>query len=199
MNPSMMGDFGSGPGGPMITGKWINKKTGQTIVVRNSLIDGDEMVIISDRGQIPFSEFSKFYIQASDEVYDTDGRVVGNKKVDLSEIVETPAKNPNLPKAKSRETFSLKQPIVRDIPGNDESCSKESKNFELIEKIFSKNESRPKLNLKIDWANFPSKELSMLIDYFDVSTKEIADYIGKHLVNSNLLNESLNNWLDENL
>ena len=60
-------------------------------------------------------------------------------------------------------------------------------------------ESKPKLNLKIDWADFPNQELSMLVDYFDVSKEEIADYIGKHLINSNLLNESLKKWLEQNL
>lgn len=198
MNPSMMGEFGAGPGGPMVSGRWINKKTGQVINVRDSFIDGDSMVIMSDRGQIPFDEFSQYYIQASDEVYDDSGRVIDTKSVELSDITDIDNTGNNI-------SHIEEQKIVNELTtpfgssGSKVIVEESGKNFGLIDKIFKKKESRPKLQLKIDWADFPNKELSMLVDYFDVSKEEIADYIGKHLINSDLLNESLNKWLKENL
>ena len=34
-----------------IKGQWINKHTGQTIMVRNAIQDGNNMIIITDQGQ----------------------------------------------------------------------------------------------------------------------------------------------------
>ena len=198
MNPSMMGEFGAGPGGPMVSGRWINKKTGQVINVRDSFIDGDSMVIMSDRGQIPFNEFSQYYIQASDEVYDENGKVIDKKSVELSDIADVNPGN-NISHIEEQKIVNELTTPLRSSGGSKVIVEESGKNFGLIDKIFQKKESRPKLNLKIDWADFPNKELSMLVDYFDVSKEEIADYIGKHLINSDLLNESLNKWLKENL
>lgn len=199
MNPPMMGEFGSGPGGPMVSGRWINKKTGQVINVRDSFIDGDSMVIMSDRGQIPFTEFSQYYIQASDEVYDESGRVIETKSVELSDIADVDFTGNNISPDKEQKVVNELTTPLNGGKSSKVIVEESGKNFGLIDKIFQKKESRPKLQLKIDWADFPNKELSMLVDYFDVSKEEIADYIGKHLINSDLLNESLNKWLKENL
>lgn len=187
-NGSMMGDFGMGPGGEMISGKWLNRQTGQTIVVRDSFIDEtNKMFLNTSIGQISMDEFSKYYIQASDEEYDESGRVIGNKPMSPSEIIgkEEPLKaDPIFP-----QVVSTAQPIIRQ--------KEEPKiaNFDLIDKIFKKTESRPKADLKIEWADFPEKELSMLVNYFDVKLDDIAAYIGKHLINENLLKNALFDFL----
>ena len=53
-----MVDFGSGPTGAMISGKWVNKLTGQVINVRDSFMDGDNLIIMSDKGQINGTDFT---------------------------------------------------------------------------------------------------------------------------------------------
>lgn len=187
-NGSMMGDFGMGPGGEMISGKWLNRQTGQTIVVRDSFIDDtNKMFLNTSIGQISMDEFSKYYIQASDEEYDESGRVIGNKPISPSDIIEKdePLKaDPIFP-----QVVSTAQPIIQQKEENSIT------NFDLIDKIFKKTESRPKADLKIDWADFPEKELSMLVNYFDVKLDDIATYIGKHLINENLLKNALFDFL----
>ena len=64
-----------------IQGEWMNKNTGQKIRVRNSIIDGDQMIIITNMGQISMEEFSRNYMQASDEVYDDKGNVIATEKM----------------------------------------------------------------------------------------------------------------------
>lgn len=219
-----MQDFGVGPGGmmggPMISGKWFNKKTGITVNVRDALIDGDSMIVMTDRGQIPMDEFSQYYIQASDEIYDEHGNVIDNIKNKSTKHVQKEKKEVKTSQQQIqvfRDKPNIEEnpkPYVDDdayiygdgdiIEDNEEIKSKveveeTNKNFELIKKIFDKRGSKPKLNIRIDWADFPNKELSMLVDFFDVSKEEIAEYIGKYLINSDLLNESLIKWLNENL
>ena len=59
------GDDGSGMG---LTGKWMNKRTGKAVNIRQTIQDGDNMIIISDQGQIPMEVFSRDYVQVSDDI-----------------------------------------------------------------------------------------------------------------------------------
>ena len=67
------GDDGSGMG---LTGKWMNKRTGKAVNIRQTIQDGDNMIIISDQGQIPMGVFSRYYVHVSDDLYDDSGKVV---------------------------------------------------------------------------------------------------------------------------
>lgn len=187
-----MMDFGEGPGGPMISGKWINKRTGQVINIRDSFMDdSNNMIINTDRGQLSMDDFSKYYIQASDEVYDQSGNVVETKPIDNQELgIEGGVVLSNTDSPVEADSF---------YASNGTETAPKLKNFDLIDKIFQKTNSKPTIDLNIKWQNFPNKELSMLVQIFDVKTEEIAQYINKYLVNSDLLNESLDKWLKENL
>lgn len=187
-------DFGSGPGGSMISGKWINRNTGAVITVRDSFIDdSNNMILMTDKGQLSMSEFSKYYIQASDEMYDESGKVIANKPVtpeDIKVSDEELKADPIL--------FSNETPTTM-INNAGSSHTAPLKNFDLIDKIFKKTESKPKANLKIEWADFPKKELEMLINYFDVDTNEISEYISKYLLDENLLTDALSDFIHKQL
>jgi len=181
MQPNMM-DFGSGPGGAMITGKWINKKTGQVINVRDSFIEGDNnMILMTDKGQLSMEEFTKYYIQASDEMYNENGVVIDTKPVEISDITDV------------NNTDLVADPIVF----NQQSQVKNKiNNFDLIDKIFKKSSWTPNIDIKIQSKDdFPSKELNMLIDYFDVKIEDISEYIGNYVINQDLLREQISNYL----
>lgn len=190
--PGMV-EFGAGPGSQrlasgrmisdgsdMISGKWINRQTGGVINVRGSITDdAGNMILMTDKGQLNMEEFSKFYVQASDDIYDESGKVIDSKPIQSNEI-----------------KFSNDEPLEADSiwgnknpgPGKPQQVLK---NFDLIDKIFKKVDSKPKADLKIEWADFPEQELSMLVNYFDVQLDEIAAYIGKYLINEDLLKEAL--------
>lgn len=188
MEFNAMGDFGSGPGGEMISGTWINRKTGQKIVVRDSFIDdSNNMFLNTSIGQLSMNEFSRDYIQASDEIYDEHGKVIEEKPV-----------NPNEVSFANNDEPLEADPIFTNqgsMPMGGQSIN----NFELIDKIFKKTESRPEANLSIKWADFPEKELSMLVSYFDVQIEDIAAYIGKYLINEDLLKDALADFLSTHL
>lgn len=189
MQPNMM-DFGSGPGGAMISGRWINKSTGKVINVRDSFIDDtNNMTLMTDQGQISMDEFTKYYIQASDEVYDTNGKVIETKVADVNEIVESDL---------VADPINFRDP--NNINYNPQQPVSQINNFDLIDKIFKKTDWKPELNIKLSSdTEFPQKELSMLVDYFDVKVEDIAQYIGKYLVNVDLLNDEISKYLNNKL
>jgi hypothetical protein len=188
-----------------ITGKWTHKLTGVSINVRDSIIDGDKMIIISDKGQIDMEYFSQYYIQTSDEIYNEQGQVIDNKPVDISEVYNN-----------NQETY---YPVVNnDIKTNDfnneilntnnvikqESTPIiESKpitnNFDLIDKLFKKRNYQPVIKIDIQSSDFPLNELKMLMDIYDVGSADIANYLLKEYINQDTICNSVLNYVEKKL
>ena len=83
INPNVMPDDTN----LSISGKWINKMTGDVIQVVNNVIDGDDMILVTDKGTISMGEFSNNYIQASEDIYDENGKKIGTEEIDTSQIM----------------------------------------------------------------------------------------------------------------
>ena len=80
-----------------ISGAWMNKYTGDIVRVHNNIIDGDQMILITDKGQINMNEFSDNYIQASEDIYNDQGQIIDHAPVAIDEI-------------------KISQPSILDIP-----------------------------------------------------------------------------------
>lgn len=160
------GDDGSGMG---LTGKWMNKRTGKAVNIRQTIQDGDNMIIISDQGQIPMEVFSRDYVQVSDDIYDDSGKVVGHEEATNSDIgaIEEYEKmygvDPLVPQA---------TPTVTPI-----------NNEQIIKKVFDKLSSYPQIDVNIKWDNFPEAQINTLVEFLDVNIDDISAYIIKNYVN----------------
>jgi hypothetical protein len=164
------GDDGSGMG---LTGKWMNKRTGKAVNIRQTIQDGDNMIIISDQGQIPMEVFSRDYVQVSDDIYDDSGKVVGHEEATNSDIgaIEEYEKmygvDPLVPQA---------TPTVAPI-----------NNEQIIKKVFDKLSSYPQIDVNIKWDNFPEAQINTLVEFLDVNIDDISAYIIKNYVNAEAL------------
>jgi hypothetical protein len=170
-----------------ITGKWINKKTGQVINVRNSVIDGDNMIIISDIGQIMMNEFSQDYVQASDEIYNENGQVIDNKPVDISEVVNNGGEINFADKSSFNPSLNVNLNEV------------ENENDKIIEKVFNKIKNEPKLSVSIEWDDFPETQLKTLIEFLDIPIEDISNYIIKHYLTDEQIAECLATYLSNKI
>lgn len=170
-----MQDFGSGPGGGMMSGKWINKTNGTTINVRDCVMQGDEMIVLTDRGQISGEDFSRNYIQMSDEEYDLKGSVINSSSP--KQPNNTPAQAPSAP-LKMFDDIENPAFITNQ---NQPLYKEESESTKLIKKLFTKTGTKPEITVDIKWADFPKSELTMLMNVFDVSKEDIADYLRTYL------------------
>lgn len=186
-------------GGDMISGKWINKNDGSIISIRNTVMDGDNIILITDKGELDMNSFSKNYIQVSDETYDNNGNVVStNDKFDISEI--TPNYNETGVNTFDNETFNkLTKGIANTHQQNANSSihietTNNSDNFKLIDKVFSKVKHEPSINIDISWIDFPNDKVQMLMDTFDVDKKEISEYIYNKYLNKDIIIKSLSKY-----
>lgn len=186
-------------GGDMISGKWINKNDGSIISIRNTVMDGDNIILITDKGELDMNSFSKNYIQVSDETYDNNGNVVStNDKFDISEI--TPNYNETGVNTFDNETFNkLTKGIATTYQQNANSSihietTNNSDNFKLIDKVFSKVKHEPSINIDISWIDFPNDKVQMLMDTFDVDKNEISEYIYNKYLNKDIIIKSLSKY-----
>lgn len=200
-------NFNNGPSDAMsISGKWTNIHNGQEIFVRDSFIDGDNMIVRTIDGNIiPMTEFSNNYVQ-SEEVDEATARSViqqpvapqsyGDIKPDFGEKVilkNDDAKSNNI-KPNNLDQASQHAENHKEDKIEDKLFRKKT----LIGKIFEKISTKPNINLTFDWTEYPEKEMSMLMEYFDVSNDDIANYIYTTYFNENIIKESILKLIQKN-
>lgn len=205
-----------GGGGPMISGRWTNVRTGEEVVVRDSFMDGDDMIIFTTDGrQFTLEQFQDF-VQMSDEEYDEHGNVVSS-----SSNANTPSKpavpkhnTPNLDaatifagmeenKEHTVEVVSPEPTSTFDI--NDGAISKPTEQSNTVQggldaasKVISKASS-PKFKITLEWPDFPIRELNMCKEFFDTTNDDIIKAIVARHCNEHMLEEAMVEWLIEEL
>jgi hypothetical protein len=175
---------GSGMG---LSGKWMNKRTGQYINIRQTIQEGDNMIIISDKGQIPMDVFSRDYLQVSDDIYDEQGKIIGNEAPKIQN-------NDDLGAIEEYEKMygvdSLTPQVQQSVTINNE---------QIIKKIFDKLTSFPEIDVNIKWDNFPEAQINTLVEFLDVKIEDISAYIIKKYINTETLSLKINEVLNEKL
>lgn len=176
-----------------ISGRWLNKRNGQMINIRNSVMDGNNMIIITDKGQISMTEFSRDYIQASDDIYDETGKVIGHEEVKHEDYAENPDWLQIQETINTPCMHNVNQPAKPVINTNDQ----------IIKKVFDKLTAYPKINVDIKWDDFPEAQMQTLVNFLDISIDDISKYIIKNYVNVEALaleiTEILKSKLNKNI
>lgn len=201
-NFDALGGYGSFPpafgsempmNGPTITGKWINKQTGETVQVRDSVIcDNDVSVMLSDGRMISMKDFSTNYYQISEDIYDASGNVIG-KADDTMPPSYNPGTCPCPPKPGPAPKPVPPVPPCPPKPGPMPPCppkpcpspddyddiAKEKKHLEMVTDVFSKVKPEPNIDytFEITGENFPKDQLQMLLDIFGVHLDDISLYL----------------------
>lgn len=165
-----MGLYDTPMGNASITGMWFNKRTGETINVRDSFSDGESLQIMTYEGNIISGDvFARDYIQCDDTIYDENGKSTGQTEtIDYESMFgdmqsSTPEMNYAADALLKQDAQPL-QPV-------------QSQNNPALEKLFSKLDDYPTLDINIKWDKIPVSELNMLKNIFDLTDDDIAEYI----------------------
>lgn len=198
-----------------ITGKWFNKNTGKTVNVRNSVMDNDQMIIMTEYGAISSEEFMRDYIQVSDDMFDESGNKIGSEKVtkdDFKIDKKLPLKKPEINLETTAfdnlENFNLNineqennyTPVkTKNVNIIDNNQIKIKQYDESIIKFFNKIKTKPEINIFIKWNDFPFDKLNTLIEYLDIDKNDIISYIKEnYLQNDEELTNSIKNTFFNN-
>ena len=177
-----------------IEGQWINKQTGAIVTVSNYVSDGNETIVMTDKGPINMMNFMNNYVQYGDS---------------QSPIEETPIVQSNSNVQASTTIFNQEYTFDDDVtipqqPQNNitaiTTIKKEKINNEsIIKKFFDKIENKPQIEIKIDWDDFPKSEISTLINFLDVNIKDIATYIYYNICTNDNVIDNITNILESKL
>ena len=163
-------------GGPgmSISGKWYNKRTGRTITVRDSYFDDAGMQVMTADGQmINGDEFSRDYIQCDETIYDENGQSTGQ-----SEEIDYDAMFSGMQTSTSEMNYASDTLLKQDAQVIKPTVQVvQPENNPALDKLFSKLDDYPTLDINIKWNRIPISELNMLKNIFDLTNDDIAEYI----------------------
>lgn len=191
-----MNNYGSG----MIqVGKWVNKSTGDIVYVKQSLMDGDNLLIITDRGQLTMDEF-KNYIQLEDNeiipsIQDLYANKTQNKQL-LAQINQgiDPEDRITLNNNESVNIQNTNENILVKGLGNNNTPTinkQNNTNYDLIKRVFDKFPVERTIDFNIVEEEWPFKEFNMLVNVLDVPIKDICDYVIDNYLDKEHLSKSL--------
>lgn len=194
----------------MISGKWFNKNTGDVVNVVNNVIDGDDMIIITDKGPIKLQDFGE-YMQMSDEVYDERGKVIGTEQVNYSDMIQQKpkisikeTKKPVVSNNKEKNDLefddtmyvSVQEPVITKPVIKKE--KQVSNNEHIISKFFDKIQNKDELiDITLNTSKLPISDLKTITTYMDVSYEEIATYVVEKLIDKTYLNNLIHKMLTD--
>ena len=179
-------------------GKWVNKLTGEEVYVRDSFVDGDNMVVMTNKGQLTMKEFTN-YIQCEDgEVIPTLSDLYG--KPDPSLLLRI---NQGID-AEDRIKINKESTTIIGTVNNNSVITtiekkKENPNYDLIKKVFDKHKIERTINFEIIEDEWPFKEFNMLVNVLDVPLKDICDYVIENYLDKEHLSESLSEYFSQHI
>lgn len=176
-----------------ISGVWINKTTGNKINVQNYVSDGDSSIVVTDQGMIDMNRFMNDYIQME------------NDDMEPANI------NPSSSNAKFSDALFNQEYTFDDVQIKQENSSTievktnspqetiNVNNFNIIQKLFNKIDSKPIVEVNIKWDDCPIKEISTLVNFLDVDIEDISKYIFKNFADAEIIIEKITNILQSKI
>lgn len=182
-----------------ISGAWMNKYTGDIIRVHNNIIDGDQMILITDKGQITMNEFSDNYIQASEDIYNDQGQIIDHAPVAIDEIKISQPSILDMPIGMATSNYTQ---VIKENNIEKNKQTEEPESFKILDKFFNKIDNKENLiTIDIDFNILPKEKLETIVDYMDISVEELSQYIAKKIVNTenlpNIIFNKLQYWISD--
>lgn len=182
-----------------ISGAWMNKYTGDIVRVHNNIIDGDQMILITDKGQITMNEFSDNYIQASEDIYNDQGQIIDHAPVAIDEIKISQPSILDIPIGMTTSNYTQ---VIKENNTEKNKQTEEPESFKILDKFFNKIDSKENLiTIDIDFNILPKEKLETIVDYMDISVEELSQYIAKKIVNTenlpNIIFNKLQYWISD--
>lgn len=187
----------------MFAGQWINKNTGEKITISNSIIDNNEMILITSIGQMSMDELGD-YIQLGEEektpqvsmkqTNKKSSNNVNQTSVEVKQEINDNFSNYLLPEDEALLNSST--PIVTNsnnyihtvTPSNKEVKEIHTTNNTILEKFFKDNKASINININFD---FDEDELKTIMKYVDVSLDDVCEYVYENLFNKETIKKEI--------
>ena len=202
IQPGMM--FGGE--GPIMQGTWYNPHTGDAFTVRDSFFEDNQYVVTTTDGRYLRYDQLQQYIQSDMKLEDLKRAHLDKQNKqntheilpkEVSNLISTDeddlyfGSNLMIPEDNDLLSKPLTTPKIGNInePAYSQSNQRAAQpattnmNKTIIEKAL-KNTTNPFFTLKLDWDNYPAKQIEMLKDIMEIPTDEIIEW---YLDNINMI------------
>ena len=190
-------------------GNWMNAETAEIVNVINVAEEnnGTTFLILNNGESLSFDDFSKVYCQTdmTPEEIDNFSKSIGDSpsqesKSNLSEsaidrlmagiLPKNVAEKTNIDISGEEKVISEQQPKKLTLVSNN------SSNEQMVSKIFDKLDIEFDICINVKKGVFPSKELVMLKDFFDVTDDEIRNVVFNKYVSKETLKKTIKEYLN---
>lgn len=179
---------------PRFAGNWLNTESGVIVTVTNVVEDssGKTILLLNNGTEITFEDFSKTYAQTDMSEEEIEQVYTTETKSGLSESAID----------RLMAGFGHKVDVTQEPQQSSEVeekitiVSQSGKNEQMVEKIFDKVDVEFGITIDVTKGEFPTKELNMLIDFFDVSYDDIVNVVYNKFISKDKLKETIHNYLE---
>lgn len=179
---------------PRFAGNWLNTESGVIVTVTNVVEDssGKTILFLNNGTEITFEDFSKTYAQTDMSEEEIEQVYTTETKSGLSESAID----------RLMAGFGHKVDVTQEPQQSSEVeekitiVSQSGKNEQMVEKIFDKVDVEFGITIDVTKGEFPTKELNMLIDFFDVSYDDIVNVVYNKFISKDKLKETIHNYLE---
>ncbi len=160
---------------------WIDNRSGSSIFVDDIIMDGDKMIVKTSAGIIDGEVFSNHFIKVSDkEISESEAKVLPKQDIvkTMNENIDPEYKvelNKDHDTLKQNNNDILDHPLTTSY--NKIKNTEHNINYNLIDKVVKKTNYHANIDMRLSDDNVPIDEFKMLVNVFDVSIGDIADYI----------------------
>lgn len=183
-----------GTEGPMMSGTWYNPNTGDAFTVRDSFFEDNQYIVTTTDGRYMRYEQLQNYVQTDMKLEDLNKMKNENSKketalpAEVANLIEENGGDPYASMMTDDLMIGHNKPVSlgnlndnRHTVPNDYKTPLEgpvkqnNMNIAIIEKAL-KNTTKPVFRVNIDWYDYPSKQIEMIMDVMDIPVSEIIDW-----------------------
>lgn len=167
--------------GPMMSGTWVNPKTGHKFTVQDCFFQDGNFMVQTTTGQMLDYNTIQHYVQAAGNgsVPIQKQQPVHKKQNPKPQPQEVPEDIMNQILPEDMEAIGLgniNKPARNNLqPVNTTMPPTVDPDIAMIERVL-KNHAAPKADISIDWQPVPIKQMQTLVEILGVDSRKIADY-----------------------
>ena len=177
--------------GPVVTGWWVNPKTGDKFNAIDTFFEDNQMFVKTSDGRLlKYSQIQNYIKTDNPDAFKKPMKE--SKKTEeipesiLNELVTSDSDSSVVDDLLIPDDNIFDKPGPTPVPSKHHTTT--STNSIIIDKALSKKTS-PSIKVGIDWKKFPEREIEMLKDIMDVPIDEVIDYYTNSLDMTEILEE----------
>ena len=166
-----------GAEGPMMTGTWVNPKTGHTFTVRDCFFQDNQFMVQTTDGQLLDYNTIQHYVQSVNkpgESISTPKTTASDIPAEVSALLAEPTSS--IPTDVLPDEMTLIKGLgnINDRTPSQPAPSPESADQIMIERVLRKF-PKPQIEASILWET-PERQIDTLVNVLGIESSDIADY-----------------------